>query len=271
MNIEAGGREFAYARRGQGEPLLLIQGLSGHHQMWGEEFLALIEPTFDVVAYSHRGISTSSRANEQFTTADLADDAAAIIRSLGWPSAHVFGISLGGAVTQELALRHPSLVRTVTIGCSWAGGPDVTLSETARRMVDAMTTGDVDHSLRTGYEANLSREFAADPAHFAQFAKLCLAERVPVPVVLMQLTAGQTHDAHTRLHEITAPTLILHGTADANIPFHNGEHLASLIPGSTFEPIREAGHLFWWENSERVADLLITHATNPDSAARVER
>jgi pimeloyl-ACP methyl ester carboxylesterase len=266
MNVEADGRQFAYTRRGQGEPLLLIQGMSGHHEMWGEEFLDLLEPHFDVVAYSHRGISTSSRADEPFTIADLADDAAAVINAFDWPSAHIFGISLGGMVAQELALRHPAAVRTLTIGCSWAGGPSVTLAETACRMVDAMVTRDVEHALKTGYEANFSQPFAADPDNFARYAKLSLSQRVPVPVVLMQWTAAQNHNAYARLPTLTAPTLILHGTADACMPARHGEHIASLIPGAHLELLPGAGHLFWWEQPQRTADLLKAHTKTQPKA-----
>jgi 3-oxoadipate enol-lactonase len=259
MNVEANGRRFAYSRRGQGEPLLLIQGMGGHHDMWGDWFLDLLEPHFDVVAYSHRGISTSSCADAPFTIADLADDAASVIGAFSWSQAHIFGISLGGMVAQELALRHPALVRTLTIGCSWAGGPAVALAETARRMVDAMATRNVEHALKTGYEANLSQPFAADPANFARYAKLSLSQRVPVPVVLMQWEAAQKHNAYSRLATVTAPTLVLHGTADACMPLRNGEHIASLIPGSQLELLSGAGHLFWWEQPDRTADLLLTH------------
>src|SRR5919197_6681477 len=101
--------ELSYFRRGQGEPLLLIMGMGGHHRMWREEFLALLEPHFDVVAYDHRGIGESDRAEGPFSVADLADDVAGLIAALGWERAHVFGISLGGMVAQELVLRHPEL------------------------------------------------------------------------------------------------------------------------------------------------------------------
>jgi pimeloyl-ACP methyl ester carboxylesterase len=249
-----------YTRRGQGEPLLLVQGMGGHHQFWGDWFLDLLEPHFDVVAYDHRGIGRSPWADGPFTIADLADDAADLIKSLGWSSAHVFGISLGGMVVQELTLRHPSLVRTLTIGCSWAGGPDGELSQTVRRILEAQATRNVDHAVRTGYEGNLSREFAADPAHYARYRELALAERVPLPVILMQWEAAQQHDTTARLPTITTPTLVLHGTADVNMAVHNGEHIASLIPGARLELLDGAGHLFWWEQPERTAELLRGHA-----------
>jgi len=64
---EVGGRRLFYLRRGTGEPLLLVQGMSGHHQFWGESFLRRLERDYDVVVYDHRGIGTSDRADEPFS------------------------------------------------------------------------------------------------------------------------------------------------------------------------------------------------------------
>lgn len=259
-HVEVGDRRLAYVRRGQGEPLLLIQGMAAHHRMWGEWFLSALTPHFDVIAFDHRGIGTSDPVTEPFDVADLADDAAGVLRALDLPSAHVLGISLGGMTAQELTLRHPALVRTLTIGCSWAGGPGGVMSETARRVVEAIATKNVEHSLRTGYEANLSPRFAADPADYDRFATLSLAVRVPVPVVQMQWEAGQRHDTSARLPTVTTPTLVLHGTADAMLASINGKHIAGLIPAARLEQLTDVGHLFWWEEPQRTVELLLAQA-----------
>ena len=77
---------------------------------------------FEVTVYDHRGVGKSSRAEPGYSIADLADDAAALLDELGLESTHVLGISMGGMVAQELALRHPSSVRTLTLGCTYSGG-----------------------------------------------------------------------------------------------------------------------------------------------------
>jgi 3-oxoadipate enol-lactonase len=118
----ATGPTVHYVRRGEGEPLLLIQGMGGNHLSWGEPFLEALEGDFDVVAYDHRGVGRSSRVTDPFTIVELADDAAALLDALGWDSAHVVGISMGGMVAQELALRHPERLRTLTLGCTYCGG-----------------------------------------------------------------------------------------------------------------------------------------------------
>jgi pimeloyl-ACP methyl ester carboxylesterase len=260
-----GGRRIFYLRRGAGEPLLLVQGMSGHHQFWGEEFLRRLERDYEVVVYDHRGIGTSDRADEPFSIADLADDAAGLITELGWPSAHVFGISLGGMITQELLLRHPALVRTATIGCSWAGGPTGVMPSTSHEVVAAIASRDLERVLRVGYAANLSAGYRADPAHFETYRAAALAVRVPSAVVGMQFRAALAHDTADRLPSVTAPTLVLHGTADEGIVAANGERIAALVPGARLVLFDGVGHLFWYEEPDRTVELLreLTTAGRP--------
>ena len=111
-----GDHELYYERAGMGEPLLLIMGMSGTHLTWGEPFPEALRRDFEVVVYDHRGIGKSADAPGGYSIADLADDAAGLLGVLGWDSAHVVGISMGGMVAQELALRHPERVRTLTLG-----------------------------------------------------------------------------------------------------------------------------------------------------------
>jgi pimeloyl-ACP methyl ester carboxylesterase len=109
--------ELHYVRRGSGEPLLLVQGMSGTHASWGEPFLAALDAAgLESVAYDHRGIGFSARWRRPFTLVDLAEDAAGLLDELGWETAHVLGISMGGMVAQELALRHPGRLRSL----AWA-------------------------------------------------------------------------------------------------------------------------------------------------------
>jgi 3-oxoadipate enol-lactonase len=261
---DLGDRRAYYECRGAGDPLLLIMGMAGHHGIWGEPLLTLLERDFEVVVYDHRGIGESDRAESPFTIADLADDAAALLTTLGRPDAHVFGISLGGMVAQELALRHPERVRTLALGCTYADGPGGTLDAPgAARMLQAMATGNAEVSLRTTFEVNFSREYAADVDHYRAFRTAALTTQVPLPVAAMQAQAAYVHDTSARLPALAVPTLVLHGTADEMLPAVNAAHIAALIPGARLERLEGAGHLFWWERPHHTATLLHTHATAP--------
>lgn len=258
---DLGDRHLHYERRGEGRPLLLIQGMAGHHLMWGESFLADLARDFDVVAFNHRGIGDSSQAEPPYEITDLADDAAALVQALGWAEAHVFGISLGGMVAQELAVRHPDKVRTLTLGCTYAGPDGGSLASPGlRRVAEARTTGDVRKIMRASYEANLSPTLRADESWYARFTDSSLAERVPGPVIVMQQLAALKHDAAAKLGGLAVPTLVIHGTADEVVTFDNAAHVAGSIPGARLEVMADVGHLFWWERPELTAKLLREHA-----------
>lgn len=264
------GRELFYTRRGQGEPLLLIMGMAGHHLLWGEPFIELLAAEHDVIAYDHRGIGDSGRVDGLFTIAELAEDAAQLLDALDIDSAHVMGISMGGMVAQELTLRHPERVRTLVLGCTYAGPGGGSLdSPGVQRMAGAWRDGDREVALRAGFDANMSAVFAATDGQYDLFRTATLAAKVPLPVVLMQLNAVIAHDAVDRLGTVTTPTLVVHGTDDEMLSHRNGEHIASLIPGATLATMDGVGHLFFWEQPQRSAELVLVHTrshSRPDAA-----
>ena len=262
--VRIGSAELDVERSGQagGEPLLLIMGMSGTALHWGEPFLEALRRDFDVIAFDHRGVGASTRLEGEITTAEMADDAAALLDALGIPSAHVMGISMGGMVAQELALAHPERVRTLTIGCSYCGGEGAELAQQAvlDRLGAAMMSGDRERAIRTGWEVNVSPAFAADEQAWQRFKAITEERAVAVPVVLAQLRACTAHDTSERLGELRMPTLVIHGTLDELLPVGNGHVIASLIEGSRLEILEGAGHLFFWELPERSAELVRSHA-----------
>jgi 3-oxoadipate enol-lactonase len=254
----ATGPTLHYVRRGAGEPMLLIQGMSGSHLSWGEPFLAELERDFDLVAYDHRGVGHSSAVTDPFTICDLADDADALMGALGWESAHVVGISMGGMVAQELALRHPERIRTLTLGCTYCGGEGsaLTSSEVSTKLAEAMMSGDRDRAIATAYEVNVSPGYGADKSAYATFYEMATALPTPVPVIMLQAQAAQAHDTLDRLGEISAPTLVIHGTEDEMLPHSNAVLIASRIPGAHLETLEGVGHMFWWEQPQRSAEAI---------------
>jgi pimeloyl-ACP methyl ester carboxylesterase len=256
------GAELYWERSGRGEPLLLIQGMSGTHLAWGEPFLSRLEADFDCVVFDNRGIGNSTEVSEPFTIADLATDALAVMDAAGLESAHVLGISMGGMTAQELALAAPERLRTLTLGCTYPGGPGSSLIDPADAgpLLEAMASGDLDRVFHAAYEVNLSPGFRAEESHYADFAAMAGALPARQATVQLQIQAIGGHDTQSRLAEIAASTLVIHGTADKMIPVTNGELIASLIPDSRLELLDEVGHMFWWEQPERSAELIRAHA-----------
>ena len=269
-HVTVDGRELHFLRRGDGEPLLLIQGMSGTHVSWGEAFETALEAAgLELITYDHRGVGRSARVDGPFTIERLADDAAGLLDALGLADAHVLGISMGGMVAQELALRHAGRLRTLTLGCTSSGGPHgpQAPSETSELLGAAMLSGDRERALRVGFELNVSARHAGEAGAYDLFRAMALRLPVPVPVILLQLQAIAGHDTSDRLGEIRTPTLVIHGTEDRMLPFADGERIARLIPGARLERLDAVGHMFWWEEPERSARLVAEHALATRAAA----
>jgi pimeloyl-ACP methyl ester carboxylesterase len=261
-SVDASGTELHYLRAGEGEPLLLIQGMSATHLAWGRPFLDELERSFDVIVFDNRGMGLSGQAELPFTIADLAADTAGLLDALELESAHVAGISMGGMIAQELALAHPERIRTLTIGASYCGGPEATLMapEDLQMLGTAYASGVPERVFRAMWEINLSPGFRADDSRFTAFAEMGSALPAPQPVVLQQMQACAAHDTHQRLGQIELPTLVIHGDADRLLGYPNGQQIAAAIPGSRLETLEGVGHMFWWEQPQRSAELIREHA-----------
>ncbi len=262
----AGEIELSYDRAGSGPPLLLIMGMSGTFDHWDASFLAGLRRDFDVIVYDHRGVGASTRLNGSgsLSIAQLADDAAALLAALEVDSAHVLGISMGGMVAQELALAHPARIRTLALGCTYCGGAGSALAskEVMRELAEAMASGDRERAIRASWEANVSPDFAANDDAYARFLEIGRRRAVPVEVIMEQMRAIAAHDTSTRLPEIRLSTLVLHGTRDRLLPVQNGRLIAELIPGARLELFEGIGHMFFWEQPVRSAELVRAHAVH---------
>ncbi|MDX6601382.1 MAG: hypothetical protein QOF13_584 [Solirubrobacterales bacterium] len=264
-SVDASGTELHYLRAGEGEPLLLIQGMSGTHMAWGRPLLDELERSFETIVFDNRGIGLSGRAELPFTIADLAADTVALLDALELESVHVVGISMGGMIAQEIALAHPERIRTMTLGASYCGGPEGTLMapEDLQMLAAAYASGEHEQVFRAMWEINLSPDFRAEDSRFAAFLEMGSALPSPQPVVLQQMRACGAHDTHERLGQIDIPTLVLHGDIDRLLGYANGREIAALIPGARLETLEGVGHMFWWEQPQRSAELIREHALTP--------
>jgi 3-oxoadipate enol-lactonase len=260
--LSVAGTEVYYERRGSGEPLLLIQGLGGNSAHWGEAFLTQLEGDFDLIAFDNRGAGQSGSPSDDFTIADLATDTLGLLDALELERAHILGISMGGMVAQELALRAPDRVITLTLGCTSPGGTQArpTASEVVQELTAAVLSGNKERMLRTGYELVVSAQFAADPVNYAQFSETARRYPADIQLLMSQYAALNGHDVYGRLRGLTVPTLVIHGTADRMLDHINGDLIASMVPGARLELLDGVGHLFFVEEPERSAGLIREHA-----------
>ncbi len=228
--------------RGSGEPLLLIMGLGYSSDMWQhvEEALA---GRFRVIVFDNRGIGRSGSARGAIDISDMAADAAAVLDAAGEGSAHVFGISMGGYIAQELALSHPDRVDSLVLGCTASlGEGSVFADQEVLDVLMARAHMPPEEGVRAMipyiYDSATPRErIEADMA-------VRLANWPEAETYLAQIEAVGRWSSHDRLDQLHTPTLILHGRNDRLVPPANGELLAKHIPGARLQLLDDASHVF---------------------------
>lgn len=248
---DAPGFRMYYEVHGSGFPLLLINGLGSDHLEWGGQLPSFV-PAFRVVVFDNRGAGRSGAPPGPWTTAGMADDAAALLSDLGIARAHVLGVSFGGMIAQELALRHPSRVERLVLSCTAPGG---TLSE--RPSPEALAAfvrtpgGDPEEDLRRSIPFLYTEAFARERRDEVEaFIRRRLASPGSAEGHAAQLSAAVAHAAGERLSGITAPTLVIAGTADRLVPKVNSERIAALIPGAALVLVPGAPHRLFAENAD---------------------
>jgi pimeloyl-ACP methyl ester carboxylesterase len=262
--VATGDVELWVDQRGSGPDVLLIAGLSDPAEAWSFQLDGLAGQ-HRLTAFDNRGAGRSPMIPVDFTVADMADDAAGLLRSLGIEQAHVMGFSGGSATAQELALRHPELVRSLVLDSTWARGDGLFqamvaswrwLAETApseRAMLEAFfvfiyTARAHDEGLVAAIvDDALSFEFPQQPEGF-----------------LRQLEAWAAHDTLDRLASITVPTLVIAGDEDLITPPRLGRVVADGIPGAELVILEGEAHQPFQETPERFNGLVA------DFWARVE-
>ena len=275
ITLPDGGERVVW-RYGVGKPLLMIQGMSGTHDHWGDVLIdGLLAAGRSLVTINHRGVYRTAAPEPGYSIADLADDQAAALDVLGVTEpVDVYGISMGGMTALEFTLRHPEKVRTLALGCTTAGGAAMTppSNEDVQMLFAAQQSGDRDAALKAGFEMNFSKKWWDNEEIVARFTDMTNRAPVPVHVILGQLQAVGGHDTLDRLGEIVVPTAILHGTEDRLLPYPNQAPMHEHIAGSTLDTFEGAGHLHFWEDPERVVQILLdlsarSHEPSPSAVA----
>jgi pimeloyl-ACP methyl ester carboxylesterase len=113
--VNANGVMLGYREFGSGDPILMIMGFGGTINQWNETFIGILASKYHVYTYDHRGMGYSSDNNATSSIALYADDAAALMTALGYDSMHVYGISMGSSVSQQLVIDHPERVRKLVL------------------------------------------------------------------------------------------------------------------------------------------------------------
>jgi 3-oxoadipate enol-lactonase len=247
---ELNGTRLYHEVHGDGPPLLLLAGLPQTVADWFP-FASRLAERFRVVALDNRGNGRSDCPEGWYTIPLYVEDAVALLDRLGIERAHVFGLSMGGMIAQELALRHPDRVDRLVLGCTHCGGRRAIPPGPEVQAAFGVETRDWEGRIRTLAPFGLSERFkAAHPDDFEAFLVRKARDAQPYEAYRRTLGAILRHDSFDRLPGIRHPTLVLTGSDDVVVPVANAELLARTIPGAELGIIPGAGHLFYVEEPD---------------------
>lgn len=242
-----GDLQMYWEEHGTGDPVLFINGTGGDLRLIGQLHAHPLSRWFDVLFYDQRGLGQTSIPDGPYSMQQYGDDAARLIEHVGWERCHVVGVSFGGMVAQELALRHPHLVDRLVLCCTSSGGEGGSSFELlqleylprdealARRVAVFDSRNDTTSepwTIAPGMElpVQLMRSAPAPSHEAAKGARL-------------QLEARAFHDTWDRLPAFDHPTLVIGGRFDGQAPPANLERLADRLPNAVLH-FCDGGHLF---------------------------
>lgn len=259
--LETAGAEVYYEVHGSGPPMLLMSGTACDGDFWKPWQVPEFSRDHTVIIHDQRGIGKTRQRRDDYSTGDLAADAAAIVRRVGLGPAIVIGHSMGGRVAQLVALDHPDVVKKLVLLSSGASYK-VKGGIPARIALGIIRLGYERYIREHNIDIGFSKAYAA--AHPERVNQLCdvLAKALPsVETYFAHVAARQLHDTAARLKDIRVPCLVTvgedegHGLSDTTHR-ESARVLASEIPGAKFATLKDAGHFYMFSHPQELNGLI---------------
>jgi pimeloyl-ACP methyl ester carboxylesterase len=270
MHIETSGARIWVHQEGAGPAVLLIGGLGDPAESWQAQIDALSD-RYRIVAPDNRGAGRSPLPPRGLSIPAMAEDAAAVLRSLEIPHAHVAGFSMGGAVAQELAIRHPALVRSLVLSGTWSV-PHVYWRRVFESWMAAARTARSDRGLLESFflwiysrewhedgtvdrliEETLASPLAQEPDAFLAQAQACI----------------DWEGAGDRLRDVTVPTLVIVGDADILCPPRLSQPIVAAMPHAELAVIQGGAHQPFQEKPDEYNALVAGFWARVDRSERI--
>ncbi|MEX5258123.1 alpha/beta fold hydrolase [Kocuria arenosa] len=251
QHVPAGELDMWTEQVGHGPDVLLIGGLGDTVESWQFQLEGLAQ-RYRLTAFDNRGAGRTAMTEETLTVEQLADDAAHLLGALGIGRAHVAGFSGGSIIAQELALRHPELVRSLVLQSTWPVMDDYLRSWAlfVRWLVGAAPG---EREFLEWFFLFIYTPRAHNDGTVGRFIEEVLAfpHKQPPENIQRHLDAFLSHDTTGRLPRITVPTYVLAGGLDPTARPELGRAVAGLIPGARFQVLEGESHQPFQEIPER--------------------
>lgn len=252
------GHVVGYDLEGAGPPMLFLMGFGMQRVAWRHQ-MAGLRSDFTVCAFDNRGVGESTAGTLRIGLGHMADDAVGLMDALGWDSAHIVGVSMGGMTAQHIALHHRSRVRSLSLIATHAGGA---LHHTTPRL-PALRLFLAANRAKGDARLDVLRALLYPPGQ-APVEEDSFSE-VAVPAEgrtrFTQFASILTHHTARQLHRLEGlPTLVIRPDADILVPPSCSDALARAIPGARLVSIPNAGHGVTAQMPDLVNALLREHA-----------
>ena len=257
MNIvRANGIDIYYEIHGHGEPLVLLEGLASDHNAWGPH-LDVLTKHFRCLVIDNRGMGQTDKPEREYTTRIYADDTASLMDAVGFPNAHLVGLSMGACIAQELCLSYPDKVRSMVLVSGWAR-PDNYFSELVNLWIQMAEKAESNIMWKDILLWSFSpKMYNERPKDILSLMDDLNQGDISLQAFIRQARSLITHDVYDRLAQVKVPTLILVGSADIFTPYRLAEELQRAIPGSHLEVLENQAHAFPLENPQILDERLI--------------
>jgi 3-oxoadipate enol-lactonase len=244
---------------GQGEPLVMIRGISSNVDHWYEQ-VPVLSKKYQLLVFDNRGIARSSDPDGAFSTRDMAADTVGLMEAVGIKKAHVLGYSMGGMIAQEMALTYPEKVNGLILVATDCG---ISLRikakpEFSRLFSEMIRLGTNEAKKAAACCLFAKQTFETRPDIIQRYTEVSLRFPASQKTFGRQWAAITQHDACNRLAKISSPTLVITGSEDELIPPANAKVMAQRIPVAQMISIDGGGHQFLIEQPEAFNEAVIS-------------
>ena len=253
--------------------ILLIMGATASMIYWEEEFCkSLSNQGFHIIRYDNRDVGKSityEYGHPEYTFEDLADDAIQVLDAYKVDKAHIVGMSMGGIITQIIALKHPS--RVLTISLIMTSNFDSSLPKKDSKITEALS----ELKIRNWQNKDEVVEYFIKKSKVLIGSKHIFDEEKIRRLNEEEFDRAsnlQSMENHgfikgwgsylSRTNEINAPTLVIHGTEDPIIPYEHGIHLSEVIPNAALVTLEGTGHELHHNDWDEIINVISKHAAN---------
>ena len=259
--------EMYYEVHGTGTPLVHIGGLAGDARAWARQ-IEHLSKHYQVICFDNRGTGRTSCPDMPYSTKLFAEDTVGLMDALGIDRAHIYGISMGGCIVQEIAINHPRRVLSLIINCSFAKFDRFGARITENIMNVYKSQGAAEAARHITIACYMPAYFNSHKEEIDAKEKAIADAQRPAHAFIHSALACLEHDSRTRLGSVRVPTLVNCGDSDPWCSPRCSEEIARLIAHARLKLYPNSSHFFLNEHFDQVmADILAFLGTVNTAAA----